>query len=189
MDSVGTAFELISVELDTAVENLNTEGAGKFRASNYVEAKRLTDKGIALQDFCRRVKSLAVEWADHFAEEMDETVEVVDEAETARRILSASKGPKTELVVQFPDGSTIFETKAAETLAKAIEKIGFSRVEALGIRVNKENIVSRQKSLQYQDVHIPPFYIKTHSNTEAKKRYLDRISEDLGLGLTIVIVA
>lgn len=188
MDSVGTAFELMALELNTAVEDLNTEGARLFRSSDYEAARKLTEKGAALRDFFARVMALSQEWTEKYAEQSDNSESVVDEAETARLILSASKGSKTGLMVVFPDGTVIREQTAAETLALAIKKIGFERVEALGIMVNGENIVSRQKSPRYSDTFLPPFYVKTHSNTEQKRRNLERISEKLDLGLTVSIV-
>ena len=124
MDSVGTAFELMALELNTAVEDLNTEGAQLFRNSDYEAAKRLTDKGAALRDFCARVMALSKEWSERYAEQSDSPESVVDEEETVRRILSASKGSKTGLLVRFPDGTVVCEQKAADTLALAIKKIG-----------------------------------------------------------------
>lgn len=188
MDSVATAFELMEIELTTAVENLNSEGARLFRSSDYDAAKRLTEKGAALQDFCARVAALSKEWNERYAEQPDSRLSVVDEEETARRILSASKSAKTGLLVRFPDGTVICEPKAAETLALAIKKIGFEEVEALNVRVNRENIVSRQKSRKYNDTFLAPFYIKTHSSTDQKKN-LERISEKLGLRLVVSILS
>lgn len=187
MDSVATAFELMEIELITAVENLNSEGARLFRSSDYDAAKRLTEKGEALQDFCARVAALSKEWSQNYAEQPGLRVSVVDEVETTRRILSASKSAKTGLVVRFPDGTVICEPKAAETLAQAIKKIGFEKVEALNVQVNRENIVSRQKSLKYNDTLLESFYVKTHSSTDQKKKNLERISKELGLKLVVSI--
>jgi hypothetical protein len=179
----------MALELNTAVEDLNTEGARLFRSSDYEAARKLTEKGAALRDFCARVMALSEEWAEKYAEQSDSSESVVNEEETARRILSASKGSKTGLLVRFPDGTVICEQKAAETLALAIKKIGFERVAALNVQVNGENIVSRQKSPKYYETFLPPFYVKTHSSTDQKKRNLERISEKLGLGLVVSIVS
>lgn len=189
MDSVGTAFELMKIELTTAVDNLNSEGARLILSSDYDAAKRLTEKGLSLRDFCARVAALSDEWNQKYAEQPDNRESVVDEEETARRILSASKSAKTGLLVRFPDGTVICEQKAATTLALAIKKIGFDRVEALNIQVNGENIVSRQESRRYNDTFLSQFYFKTHSSTDQKKRNLERISEKLGLRLVVSIVS
>ena len=189
MDSVTVAFELIALELNVEVEDLNSEGAQLFRDSNYEAAKSLTEKGKALRDFCNRVSQLSEEWTESFAAETLTPAGIEREHEAARKILSASKGAKTGLMVRFKDGSVICEPKAAMTLANAIQRIGFEKVEALGILVNKENIVSRNPSPKYQDTFVAPYYVKTHSNTEQKKKNLDRISEELGLGLTVTVIS
>ena len=189
MDSVSIAFELMRIELDTSVENLNLEGARHFRTSNYAAAKSLTQKGAELADFCARVTALANEWTDKYAEQSESSASVVDEEETAKRILSASKGPKTGLLVRFPDGTIICETRAADTLAKTIQKIGFTKVEGLNLQVNRENIVSRQQSHRYSDTYLASFYIKTHSSTEQKKKNIERISQELRLGLVVTILS
>lgn len=187
-DSVSVAFELKALELNTAVEELNSEGAKHFRLSNYEEAARLTEQGKALREFCSRVATLSKEWTDNFKEHSSDVTATTSATQAARQILSASKSAKTGLMVRFSDGVVICETSASMTLVRAIEKIGFERVSALGIQVNKENIVSRTRSLTYQDVNVPPYYIKTHSSTEQKKKNLERISQELKLGLYVSIV-
>lgn len=188
-DSVSVAFELMRSELEAEVEAINAKGAAYFHNSDYASAREIIDQGVKLQEFCERVSRLAEEWKAVFAEEFPEEV-VPDIVREARRtILSASKSSKTILLVRFPDGSTISEPKAAETLAEVIKRVGFDKVEGLGKVVNKEPLVSRFPSSNYNDTLIDGYYIKTHSSTQAKKRLLDDISHELGLGLSVGIVA
>ena len=188
VDSVTVAFELMTLELDTAVEDLNSEGAKQFRASNYDEAARLTERGKALREFYRKVVALSDEWTENFAEPSDNVLATPEATHAARQILSASKSAKTGLMVRFPDGAVICEPKAAMTLAKVIERIGFEKVRALGIQVNKENIVSLTPSPTYNEVHLPPYYVKTHSSTDQKKKNLERIAGELSLALHVSII-
>lgn len=188
MDSVAVAFELMALELNAAVEDLNSAGARLFQGSEYDEAKRLTEKGKALKEFCDRVTVLSKEWSERFATPPEGSDDADDDDATARTILSASKSPKTGLLVRFPDGTIVAEPKAATTLVKAIKKIGFERVAALEVLVNKENIVSLQPSRRYHDTYVAPYYVKTHSSTEQKKKTLERISDELGLGLLVSIL-
>lgn len=188
MDSVSTAFELMAMELSNAVEDLNADGVRSFKASDYVEAKRLTEHGLKLRAFCERVEALAKEWSEVHAPSLVDNTSVMEDAEVARTILSASKGGKTGLLVRFSDGAIFSEPKAADTFARVIEKIGFDRVSRLGIKVNREDLVSRKKSERYGEVYIAPHYIKTHSNTDQKRRILEQISSSLGLGLEITII-
>ena len=111
----------------------------------------------------------------------------IPQADIARKILAHSKSSKTSLLVRFVDGTVIAERTAALTLAKTIQKIGFGRVESLGIVVNGEAIVSKSKSLKYNDTLIDGRYIKTHSSTQQKARNLVQISEALGLDLEVQV--
>lgn len=187
MSSVSTAFELMKLELETAVEDLNTQGSELFRESRYDEARALTDRGSQLRAFCDRVETLANEWMETFSE--DDTEEDAEkEFQTARTILSASQAPRTRLLVTFNDGSTLADKTAAQTLAKVIERIGCERVASVGVLVNGENIAAKEKSKKYSDIEVPPYFIKTHSSTDQKKRNLEQISKALGLDLEIAII-
>lgn len=187
MESVTTAFDLMKLELEAAVEDLNTRGATYFRNSNYKEAKNLTDRGLELRAFCGRVEELAEEWSKFFAEEPSSEPSEIEQ-QTARKILASSKASSTRLLVSFPDGSKIAEKTAAQTLANAIERIGFERIENLGILVNRENIVSRSQSNRYNDVQIGSYFVKTHCSTEQKRKNLEQISKLLNLNLEVTII-
>ncbi|GAA6163248.1 hypothetical protein NBRC116590_09520 [Pelagimonas sp. KU-00592-HH] len=188
MDSVSIAFDLMRLELEAEVDALNAEGAKLFHDSRYEEATALSAKGVALKEFCGRLSKMADEWEDGFAQDFPEVVHPEEVAEAHRTILSSSKSSKTILVVRFPDGTVISEPKAAYTLAKAIEKIGFEEVRALEIFVNKENLVSLSKSPKYQDHNLAGYYIKTHSSTSQKKKNLEDIAKALKLDLSVQVV-
>lgn len=187
MDSVTVAFELMRLELDAEVENLNSLGASRFRASQYDEAAELTARGKKLQNFLAKVQTLEAEWISSFAEAAAD-LEDPEVESTARRILSNSKSAKTALLVRFPSGEVVAEEKAADTLVAVIRRAGMERVEGLGILVNGENIVSRTPSRKYNEAIEPPFFVKTHSSTSQKKRNIEQISGALGLGLTVEII-
>tara|TARA_R110002051_G_C8615685_1_gene482528 strand:- start:38 stop:520 length:483 start_codon:yes stop_codon:yes gene_type:complete len=160
MESVTVAFELMKLELEAAVEDLNTQGAELFRCSQYEEAKELTDHGGTLRHFCDRVDELATEWNNNFANVGgDEPTE--QEQQAARTILSASKSSRTRLLVTFSDGTAIAEKTAAQTLVRVLERVGFERVAALGIYVNNENIVSETRSKKYGETEVAKYFIKT----------------------------
>jgi len=102
-----------------------------------------------------------------------------------------NKKSKTVLKVTFPDGTVFFDKAASNTFAKTIEKIGCMRVRQLGLTYCKVPIVSNKKDKKYEKAQIPTkdgLFIMTHSNTEDKKKMLDKISEELGLRLKVEIV-
>lgn len=190
-DSVSIAFELMRIELEVETERLNAAGAAAFRSSDYSRAEEQMQRGRNLQEFCERIAMLEHEWHSRFSSietEEEVTLPKPEPAQQVRTILSHSKSSKTGLLVRFNDGTVIAERTAAETLARAVERIGFDRVEKLGILVNGENIVSNTKSQKYNDHHLAGRYVKTHSSTMQKVRNLQQISDALMLGLEIQVV-
>lgn len=187
MDSVGIAFELMRLELEAEVESLNDDGAKLFRESKYDLADALTKKGKALQTFCKKITLLEEEWVKSFTADVDDPEEA-NVTSAARTILSATKASKTALLVRFSDGEVISEKTAAGTLVKFIQKAGMESVADLGVLVNSENIVSRSSSKRYNETHVPPFYVKTHSSTRQKKKNIEDIADKLSLGCEVMIV-
>lgn len=99
--------------------------------------------------------------------------------------MQLSKRMKEALAVTFPDGEEIFEPQASVTLGRAIEKIGPERIMPLQIPA----LISRNpgdfKAYQTLD---DGYYVNTHSNTDTKRRHLEEISRQLGLGLVVRVV-
>lgn len=101
------------------------------------------------------------------------------------------KKPNTRLSVKFPDGIVLEERYAYRTFAEAITRIGARRVMSLGIRSCGVPLVGREISDRYADSQVNVgngMYVLTHSSTQGKKRFLDRISRELGLGLEVGII-
>lgn len=191
MNSVSIAFELMRLELESEIEQLNAAGAAAFRSSDYEMAEKQIRRGRDLKEFYDRVSKLEDEWRSRFSIEDVPDIATAQERtpeETARKILAHSKASKSSLLVRFGDGTVIAESTAADTLVKSLERIGFDRVERLGVRVNGENIVSASKSEKYNDIRVGNRYVKTHSSTMQKARSLHQISEELGLNLQVQII-
>jgi len=98
------------------------------------------------------------------------------------------------LRVRLPDGRVFDKKKPAETLIEVVKYAEMPRVEQLGIKVNGENLVSRTpspprfvggKERRYSETYVPPFYIKTHCNSQTKKQQIERISRALNLDLKV----
>ena len=100
---------------------------------------------------------------------------------------------QTILAVTFSDGTRIADAKASETLARAIEKIGASKVAALGIQMAGDPLVTRNRDeiqkmpAMVQEIAMG-WFVKTHSNTYTKRQQLERISEALGLSLKVEVL-
>ncbi len=95
---------------------------------------------------------------------------------------------KTVLRVTFPDGTVIADKKAKVTFAETIKRIGLMKVRNLGISFCHVPIVSNTLDKKYGKAQIPVgdgLYVMTHSSTHDKKKQLDKISQELGLGLKV----
>jgi len=98
---------------------------------------------------------------------------------------STPKSPRTNLVVEFNNGTIINYKKAADTLIETIKKIGIERVRELNINVRGYNLVGKEKSHKYMQHYVNGYYICTHSSTKEKKEQLQKISQKLSLQLKI----
>lgn len=95
---------------------------------------------------------------------------------------------KTVLRVTFPDGTIIADKKAKITFAETIKRIGLLKVRNLGITFCHVPIVSNTLDKKYGKAQIPVgdgLYVMTHSSTHDKKKQLDKISQELGVGLKV----
>lgn len=95
---------------------------------------------------------------------------------------------KTVLRVTFPDGTVIADKKAKNTFAETIKRIGLMKVRNLGITFCHVPIVSNTLDKKYGQAQIPVgdgLYVMTHSSTHDKKKQLDKISQELGVGLKV----
>jgi len=141
-----------------------------------------------LQEFKAKVERLREHWLSHHAATfpITESREIED---IAKKIRSASKSSKTLLVVKFPDGTLIYENFAADSFAKTLKKLGFDAVAALGIKVNREELVSRKRPTSYNNFkEIDGYFVITHSSTEQKREILEKVSGLRGIILSINIV-
>lgn len=99
------------------------------------------------------------------------------------------KNPQTVLKVSYPNGEVIQFAQAADTIVEVVRRAGFAKIERLGLRSSGVFLVARETTdgrnvRQCED----GWFVSTHSNTQAKKRQIEIISEELGLGLKVEIV-
>ena len=98
---------------------------------------------------------------------------------------------RTGLVVTFPDGTVVADMPAKTVFAETIKRIGTMKVRKLGLTLCKVPLVSNTLDKKYSNAQEPVgggFYVMTHSNTKDKKKQLEKISDQLHLGLKVEIV-
>ena len=110
-------------------------------------------------------------------------------AEHTKPVVNRAAG--TMLRVTFPKGPVIAEPSARKTFVKCIEHIGLQRVRKLGLTLCKVPLVSNTQDWKYNSAQIPVedgLYVMTHSNTKQKAQILEKISDQLHLGLKVEII-
>lgn len=118
------------------------------------------------------------------------TIRQTDEAEgqttSSRRKISMHR-----LRVIFPDGHSISEKTAAETLRTFIQQVGIRQVMDLNILHNREPLIAQvptgEDTSGYKLLE-DDFYLRVDSTTDTKVRQLRRINLALNLGIEIELV-
>lgn len=108
-----------------------------------------------------------------------------------RQVENHTKGLK----VTFPDGTVVLGRNAIDTFVQTIRQIGFERVEKVGIRHRARgqgesfNLVSRERRPPKSGVvwqhECDGWYVYTLSSNKSKRVDLQKISDELHLGLII----
>lgn len=98
----------------------------------------------------------------------------------------------TRFSVEFPDGTIIAESKAADTLVATVKKIGVAKVRTIVERENlvfcRVPVISNRRDSKYgtsQKELGGGWLLITHSNNQMKKAFLDKVSKELNLGLVV----
>lgn len=101
------------------------------------------------------------------------------------------RSPATGLCVWTSDTEFIQENKAAYTMVQVVELIGVDLVVALNIPHDGDKLVSRVKHPKYsgsQHALTGGYLLNTHSDTEKKKKQLEKIFKALRLDWRVEIV-
>jgi hypothetical protein len=92
------------------------------------------------------------------------------------------------LKVTYPDGRIVSERIVYKTMIDVIKNAGVSNVQALGIFVNKINLISETVLPRYEISQKPignGLYVMTCSDTNTKQRIIEQISEAFNMGLIV----
>ena len=97
--------------------------------------------------------------------------------------ISTTKNSHTRLVVTMPSGESIDRHSAIATFVEVIEKLGIERVSSV-----YPGLISTTESAKH-DRQVGQYYVKSQTNTRAKKQMLERVAERLGIPLKVEIAA
>ena len=199
---VPTALDLVKEEVDKEARRIFSAGGDALKAGNIKPAKEAIAYAEKLADFVKKIQKLGDEWKkleakiDAAAPEVREIVlptKPQKEHKTGftRKVTHVS--PKTNFTVKLPDGKVIADSKAFWVMAKAIEAMGADKVAALGVLCGGEPLVTKDKTLLKKHPSAIAeiaggWFVKTHSGTAAKIRYVKQIAKALKVKLVVTKV-
>ena len=199
---VPTALDLVKEEVDKEARRIFSAGGDALKAGNIKPAKEAIAYAEKLADFVKKIQKLGDEWKkleakiDAAAPEVKEIVlptkpQKGHKTGYKRNVTHVS--PKTNFTVRLPDGKVIANSKAFWVLAKAIEAMGADKVAALGVLCGGEPLVTKDKTLLKKHPSAIAeiaggWFVKTHSGTAAKIRYVKQIAKALRVKLVVTKV-
>ena len=199
---VPTALDLVKEEVDKEARRIFSGGGDALKAGNIKPAKEAIAYAEKLADFVKKIQKLGDEWKkleakiDAAAPEVKEIVlptKPQKEHKTGFTRNVTHVSPKTNFTVKLPDGKVIADPKAFWVMAKAIEAMGADKVAALGVLCGGEPLVTKDKTLLKKHPSAIAeiaggWFVKTHSGTAAKIRYVKQIAKALKVKLVVTKV-
>ncbi len=198
---VPAALDLVKEEVEKESKRIFSAGGDALKAGNIKPAKEAIAYAEKLADFVKKIQKLGDEWKkleakiDAAAPEVREIVnpqpQKPHKTGFTRNVTHISL--KTNFSVRMPDGKTISNSKAFWVMAKTIEAIGAEKVAALGIMCGGEPLVTKDKTLLKKHPSAIAeiaggWFVKTHSGTAAKIRYVKQIAKALKVKLVVTKV-
>jgi len=197
--SVPAALDLVVDGVGKESKRIREAGSEALRDGKLDPAMKAIDYAKKLEAFVKKVRALGDEWSVLLAEMAGETPEVKEIVQQPQPQKPRKTGftrnvgtvaPKTNFTVTLPDGTTIADTKAKVVFAKTIEKLGVESVAKLNLTQGGEPLVSKDKAaFKKQPSQIHPmdggWYVKTHSSTGQKIKWLKIIAKGLKVKLQI----
>ena len=129
----------------------------------------------------------------NFIEQLTDTKKIVLDTEvthTTRR-----RGHNRSLKVTFPDGTILpkHECSAVDTFRDVVLKIGVDKVrdvvDKYDLNRNRVRYISRDIADGYNQTDLGGgWLLMSHISTDEKKRFIERVSDLLGLGLMVEVV-
>ena len=200
---VSTALELLASTLEDERIRIYDIGANAMKALDADTALAVIGFAKKLEAFQAEVKKINSAWGALLKEKAAASPAVQKIVDGEGRLFglktrkSASGysrkvehplAPRTNFTVKFSDGTLIQHPRACDVFVAAIEHIGASRVQALGLLSCGEPLVAEKISSKYPRAAkqtASGLYVSTQSSTSQKIQYLKTIAKLLTIKLEI----
>lgn len=118
----------------------------------------------------------------------DPVVEHTEKKKGGKKVVT---NPRTRLRIKMPDGSTIEERTAWESLQKFILHVDVEKVRAVGLIANKIPLVSNTVDKKYKTAQKPlgnGWLLMTCSDTATKRKQILTIASHIGMKINVDII-
>jgi len=200
---VPAALELLVSTLEDERVRIYGVGANAMKALDADTALAVIDFAKKLEAFQSEVQKINLAWATLLKEKeaASPAVQKIVDGEGHLFGLKTRKStsgysrkvthplaPKTNFTVNFSDGTLIQRPRACDVFVAAVEHIGASRVQSLGLLSCGEPLISEGASKKYPRASkrtASGLYVSTQSSTSQKIQYLRTIAKFLKIKLEI----
>ena len=200
---VSTALELLVSTLEDERVRIYGVGANAMKALDADTALAVINFAKKLEAFQSEVQKINSAWATLLKEKeaASPAVQKIVDGEGRLFGLKTRKStsgysrkvthplaPKTNFTVKFSDGTLIQHSKACDVFVAAVEHIGASRIQSLGLLSCGEPLISEVISEKYPRASkrtASGLYVSTQSSTSQKIQYLRTIAKLLSVKLEI----
>lgn len=198
--NVMAALELVREEVQRADRQIREAGSREMANGDKKIARLALQYSDKLDDFMFQLEKVGDSW-----QEIQETIDA-DRPEVQEVVLPtkirATKGgysrkvsdvaPWTNFIVRLADGSVIQESTAKAAFAKALALFDLAKVEKLGVKLNGEPLVSRDKSVfaKYPQSVVAVkdgWFASTYCSTMTKAKFVEQFAKRFGVRVKVSI--
>lgn len=198
--NVMAALELVREEVQRADKQIREAGGREMANGDKKIARLALQYSDKLDDFMFQLEKVGDSW-----QEIQETIDA-DRPEVQEVVLPtkirATKGgysrkvtdvaPWTNFIVRLADGSVIQESTAKAAFAKSLALFDLGKVEKLGVKLNGEPLVSRDKSVfaKYPQSVVAVkdgWFASTYCSTMTKAKFVEQFAKRFGVRVKVSI--
>jgi hypothetical protein len=199
---VMAAMELVREEVQKAEDQIYKAGGAEMQRGNKKVARQALNYVDKIDEFLFDLEKVGDKWQKLQDEIYTELPSDVQEVVLPTKVRETKGGytrnvteiaPWTNFTVKFNNVSLIEEETAKAVFVKALEYFDLDKIEALGIRLNNEPLISRDKAVfkKYpQSVALIKggWYVSTYSSTATKAKYIEELAKRFNIKVAVKII-
>jgi hypothetical protein len=197
------AFDDLQESLGGIVSSLGQSAADRIQAQDFAGATELAARCQRLKDFTAKVDGWRQEAAavlsgsGGVASVQPKRQHSVDSPPAAARAPRAAEGgmkrrASETMRVIMPNGERLEGKNAARTMALALQRIGFERVQSLKETIAGVPLVARERHPKFDESHlhhqvVDGWHVVTNLPNDRKAAMLRSVAERLGVALVVEV--